>query len=232
MTELLCDLGLEERLVGVTKFCVHPPHLRKQKTVVGGTKTLHIDKVKELNPDFVIANKEENTQQMIEAIEQICPVYVTDIKNPADIYSAITDLSHLFELVTKGKEIIDQLTIAIPNQLFNNKKVAYLIWKSPYMTVGGDTYISNLLTTLGLNNAFGNQVRYPEVSIDDLQSAGLDYLFLSSEPFPFKQNHIDELSDLLPQTQIVLVDGEAFSWYGTRLLKIEGYFQSLKASLT
>lgn len=231
LTELLCDLGLEDSIVGVTKFCVHPSHLRKQVEVIGGTKTVHVDKVAALNPDFVLANKEENTKETIEAIEQICPVFVSEIKTPQDTTNLLKDLGVIFGITPLTDKISNQLTSALPMNLFNGQKVAYLIWKDPYMTIGGDTYIQSILESIGLQNAFSNQDRYPQITIDDMRAAKLDSIFLSSEPFPFKQIHIDELSSHLPDTKIVLVDGEAFSWYGTRLLKIGDYFEKLHSLL-
>lgn len=217
--------------MGVTKFCVHPSHLRKQVEVIGGTKKVHVDKVATLNPDFVIANKEENTKEAIDAIEQFCPVFVSEIKTPQDTTNLLKDLGAIFGITPLTDSVSNQLTAALPLNLFNGQKVVYLIWKDPYMTIGGDTYIQSILHLLGLSNAFGHLDRYPQISIESLQAAKLDYLFLSSEPFPFKQKHIDELARDLPGVKIVLVDGEAFSWYGTRILKIEEYFKELKTSL-
>ena len=231
LTELLVDLGLEDLIVGVTKFCVHPSHLRKQVEVIGGTKKVHVDKVEALNPDFVIANKEENTKEDIEGIAKFCPVFVSDIKTPVDTADLLKVLGVIFDKSALTDNINERLKSALPLDLFSGQRVAYLIWKNPYMTIGGDTYIQSIMTTLGLQNAFGHQDRYPQITIDDLIGAKLDFVFLSSEPFPFKQEHIDELSSHLPGVQIVLVDGEAFSWYGTRLLKIDNYFRRLKASL-
>jgi len=232
LTEFLCDLDLEGNIVGVTKFCVHPTHLRKRKVIVGGTKTLHIDKVKSLRPDLVIANKEENTKEMIEAIEQVCPVFVSDISTLEDSYQTFVKIGKILDRDSQVAEIITRLNQSLSTPLFSGQRVGYLIWKGPYMTIGGDTYISSMLTTLGLTNAYGHIDRYPQVSIVDLQSSSLDYLFLSSEPYPFKQEHRDELARHLPKTQILLVDGEVFSWYGTRLLKIGDYFDRLHSALT
>ena len=78
-TELLYDLGLEDNIVGITKFCVHPFHFKATKTIVGGTKTIKFDKIKALQPDIIICNKEENTKEIVEELSQICPVWVTDI---------------------------------------------------------------------------------------------------------------------------------------------------------
>ncbi len=232
LTELLCDLELEDAIVGVTKYCVHPTHLRKHKTIIGGTKTLHLSKVQSLRPDLVIANKEENTKESIDAIAKYCPVYVSEIKSPADSYQAITALGHILHRPTQASQRVSQLQALLTQPQFSGQKVGYLIWKDPYLTAGGDTYISNMLSSIGLSNAFGHLDRYPQVSVDDLISAELDYLMLSSEPYPFKQKHLDELSDLIPHTQICLVDGEVFSWYGTRLLKVKDYFTQLHISLT
>ena len=209
---------------------MHPSHLRKQVTVVGGTKKVHVDKVAALKPDFVIANKEENTKEDIEAIEQLCPVYISDIKSPDDATELINALGEVFDITPLTDNLNKQLQEVIPTHLFENQRVAYLIWQNPYMTIGADTYIQSILSTIGLDNAFSHLDRYPQITNEDLKAANLDYVFLSSEPFPFKQKHIDTLASHLPRAKIMLVDGEAFSWYGTRLLKLGNYFPKLAES--
>ncbi len=240
-TELLFDLGLNEEVIGITKFCVHPEEWFRTKTRVGGTKQLHLDKIKELQPDLIIANKEENVREQIEELEKDFPVWISDVNNLDDALEMIGSIGEITNKRSRSKEIVDQIKsrfaqLQTTNYLQPPKacrrrsklQTCYLIWKDPYMTIGGDTFINNMLEHAGFQNIFSGQTRYPEVSIEQLQTANCQVLFLSSEPFPFKQKHIDELQPLLPHTKIILVDGETFSWYGSHLLKASAYFQQLQ----
>ncbi len=234
-TELLHHLGLEKETIGITKFCIHPETWFKTKTRVGGTKSIRSNIIQGLQPDLIIANKEENVKEQIEQLAQHYTVWVTDVNNLQDALNMIKDIG---ELTSKEKETgllireinsrFDQLTPKLKNP---NQKTAYLIWRKPYMTVGGDTFINDMLLKCGFENVFANKKRYPEISIENLQVTGCQLLLLSSEPYPFKQKHIDELSAQLPGCKIILVDGEMFSWYGNRLLLAPGYFKKLISSL-
>lgn len=235
-TELLCDLGLEEQIVGITKFCIHPEHLTKTKTIVGGTKTIHIQRIKDLAPDIILCNKEENTQEIVRECEAICHVHVTDVGTMEDNYECIKQYGSLFNKEKEAHAIIESTKDAIQSlgkqSMHSEKtpKVAYFIWKNPYMVAGGDTYINHMLNLVGFENAFQNMNRYPEIRMDDLP-ADLDYVFLSSEPFPFKEKHKDTFLEVLDYKNIVIVDGESFSWYGTRLLKTIEYLSNLRKKL-
>jgi iron complex transport system substrate-binding protein len=234
-TELLLDLGLEDKIVGITKFCVHPQNLRKQKTVVGGTKQVHFEKIKALIPDLIICNKEENTKEMVAGLEKIAPVWISDVSSIQDCVEMIQSLGNIFSVVTKAKEIIE----SIQNELVTFEKTmaeksvlntAYLIWKDPYMAAGSETFINTLLELNKFQNIFRNRnERYPEIQVEELKSA--DLILLSSEPYPFQQKHIDELVDKIGNKKILLVDGEYFSWYGSRLLKAFNYFRNLQADI-
>lgn len=229
-TELLFDLGLDAEVIGITKFCVHPEHWFKTKTRVGGTKQLHIEKIKELQPDLIIANKEENVQLQIEELAKDFPVWISDVNNLNNALKMIEAIGEIVNKQSKAKEMTDQITNSFCQLQTTNFKqqTCYLIWKDPYMTVGGDTFINDMLHRSGFQNLFEHQARYPEVTIEQLQALNCELLLLSSEPFPFKQKHIEELQPLLPNTKIILVDGEMFSWYGSRLLKVPAYFQQLQ----
>jgi ABC-type Fe3+-hydroxamate transport system substrate-binding protein len=229
-TELLFDLGLNEEVVGITKFCVHPEHWFKTKTRVGGTKQLHPEKIKELQPDLIIANKEENVREQIEELANHFPVWISDVNNLNDALEMIVSIGKLTNKSSQAKEMAVQINESFNQLQTPNSKLqtSYLIWKDPYMTIGGDTFINDMLQQSGFQNIFEDQKRYPEISIQQLQSANCQLLLLSSEPYPFKQKHIEELQPLLPNTKIVLVDGEMFSWYGSRLLKAPAYFQQLQ----
>lgn len=234
-TELLVDLGLKEYIVGLTKFCVHPVGLIKEKQVVGGTKQLHIDKVKAVNPDIILCNKEENTEQIVRDMEAIAQVHVSDIKNIDDALSLVTMYGAIFQIKPVAASLVQNIQKKyqdflkdVPREM-SRKRVGYFIWKDPWMVAGADTFIDYLLDICGFDNVFTSQKgRYPEVQLDQLQD--LDYIFLSSEPFPFAEKHTKEFT---PHTdaKVVLVDGEYFSWYGSRLLGAFDYFKSLRTQL-
>lgn len=240
-TELLYDLGLEESLVGITKFCVHPYHLKSTKTIVGGTKQVKIDKIKELNPDIIICNKEENTLEIVEELRKICTVWVTNIITIEDNFQMITDFGQLFNCRTESQKINDKLNFAF--QDFKHfikdkpsKKVAYFIWANPYMVAGGDNFINELLKLNNFENIYDNhpkyEGRYPEIVVQKMRIQGdPDIIFLSSEPFPFKDEHAFELGRHTHHATTVFVDGEMFSWYGSRLLKAFDYFKKLHEKL-
>jgi ABC-type Fe3+-hydroxamate transport system substrate-binding protein len=244
-TELLYDLGLDERVVGITKFCVHPAEWFNTKTKVGGTKQLKMDLIQQIQPDLIIANKEENTKEQIEQLAEHYPVWISDINSLQTAYKMMEALGEITGAHQKAKELITKIKTKLaenqegptnhPNQVFMETvkpKTAYLIWKDPYMTVGGDTFIHSMMRAAGFENIFSNRQRYPEVTIDELKSVKCELLFLSSEPFPFKQKHREELRAFLPETKIILVDGEMFSWYGSRLLYAPEYFTALKKEIS
>ncbi len=227
ITELLCDLGLQNKVVGCTRFCVHPKDFKKSITIVGGTKKVNIQKVKELQPDLIIANKEENTKEDIEALRDFTTVWVSDIDTIDRAHDMIRSIGDICIAREKAEEIID-MSISILSQISSKtKNVAYLIWKSPYMTIGADTYIHDVLNRSGFENVFGESLRYPEVTIEDIKRQDPEVIFLSSEPFPFKKQHIEELKEQMGQVPIVLVDGEYFSWYGSRILHCTNYINRL-----
>jgi ABC-type Fe3+-hydroxamate transport system substrate-binding protein len=190
---------------------------------VGGTKTLDVEKIRSLKPDLVIANKEENTREDVEAIEGFCPVWTSDIVTVDDALAMIRDLGTITDTGQKALEITGQLETGFREIRPVGKRAAYLIWKKPYMAAGGDTFINSMLNLAGIDNVFAELARYPEVTLEDLKMANIELLLLSSEPYPFKMKDIEELSEVLPDTQIVLVDGEMFSWYGSRLLHFPAY---------
>lgn len=237
-TELLFYLGLHAETIGITKFCIHPLEWYRNKISVGGTKTIDIQKIMDLNPDLIIANKEENVREQVEALAVHFTVWLTDVNNLPDALSMIADIGQLTNRETPARELIDQIKInfshlnnpPLLSQIQNSQLPAcYLIWKDPYMTVGFDTFINDMMQRAGFKNIFDTKTRYPQITLDDIKAANCQFLLLSSEPYPFKQKHLDELQQHLPGMNIILVDGEMFSWYGSRLLKAPGYFKSLMA---
>ncbi len=235
-TELLYDLGLEANIIGITKFCVHPYHFKPTKTKVGGTKKVHYEKIRLLEPDIIICNKEENTKEIVVKLSEICPVWVTDIHTIEDNFKMISDFGQLFNRRTEARKWNDKLAFALSDfQQFIKEKpiqrVAYFIWKNPYMVAGSHNYINELLQLNHFKNVCDDTPRYPEVTLEQLQYSQPELLLLSSEPYPFKKEEAYEMQPILPKAQIVLVDGEMFSWYGTRLLKAFAYFKMLHRNL-
>jgi ABC-type Fe3+-hydroxamate transport system substrate-binding protein len=239
ITELLYDLGLEEEVVGITKFCIHPAAWFKTKTRVGGTKTVSLEKIAMLSPDLIIANKEENIKEQVETIAAKYPVYISDISNLGEALQMIADVGVLTGTATRAGELVDQIKSAFsrlkPQQ--PTIKTCYFIWRDPYITVGGDTFISDMLERCGFENIFKNQTRYPETSLKEILALNCKLLLLSSEPFPFKEKHLTSLqSEIASNTspgiegtlRIRLADGEFFSWYGSRLVNATRYFRQFQ----
>jgi iron complex transport system substrate-binding protein len=236
-TELLYDLGLEDRIVGITKFCVHPYHFKSTKKIIGGTKKVHYDRIRLLEPDIIICNKEENTQEIVEELRKICTVWVTNIATIEDNFQMITDFGQIFDQRTEARKWNDKLAFALSD--FKNfiaaipvKKVAYFIWKNPYMVAGSGTFIDELLKLNHFQNHFASKERYPEIKLEKMDEEGdLDLILLSSEPFPFKAEDGYEIVSSTRNGKAILVDGEMFSWHGSRLLKAFDYFKYLHNSI-
>jgi ABC-type Fe3+-hydroxamate transport system substrate-binding protein len=227
-TELLYDLGLEERVVGITKFCVHPKKWFEAKKRVGGTKNLNNEIIKSLQPDLIIANKEENVKTQIASVEAYCPVFTTHV---FDLQSAIK-MIHDVGIITQTHETAEALSATILEKFItlsfgHSSRALYLIWRKPYMAAGRDTFISEMMKYAGFVNCMAQKDRYPEVSVQDIIDLNPDIILLSSEPYPFTEIHIDEIRSILPTARIILVNGEYFSWYGSRLLQSPSYFKSI-----
>lgn len=236
-TELLFDLGLNEEVIGITKFCIHPIEKFACCTKVGGTKKLKIDTIRALNPDLIIGNKEENTRAEIELLQAEFPVWMSDINTLEDSMQAISQIgelvnrepeaSYLNHLIMSG--FTDLQVLAAEKNI--QKRVAYIIWKDPYLFAGKHTFIDDVLSKIGLINIV-TQARYPELTLAQLQSLNCDLVFLSSEPYPFGEKHLSEVQTQLPQAKVMLVDGEMFSWYGSRLVKAVQYLFQLQNDLS
>ena len=231
-TELLYDLGLNEEVVGITKFCIHPEAWFRSKKRVGGTKTVHIDIVKALQPDLIIANKEENTKEQIEELAALFPTWVSNIQTIDDALHMIRRVGSLvsktYEAELLAKEIKKGFSaIQQTHRNSNRKRVAYFIWRKPWLCAGGNTFISNMIETMGWENVLADRQRYPEIMLEELTGKEVDLVLLSSEPYPFKDTHIAEIKVVLPGVEVVLVDGEMFSWYGSRMKEAIGYIGGL-----
>jgi ABC-type Fe3+-hydroxamate transport system substrate-binding protein len=229
-TELLYDLGLEEEVVGITRFCIHPREWFRNKQRIGGTKQLHLDKIAALQPDLILANKEENTKSEIEALAAQFPVWISDIGNLEEALQMIREVADITGKSEAGKVLANRISsgfAALIPPVQQQKKVAYFIWRNPWMTVGRDTFIHDMLGRCGWTNVYEDLSRYPATTLEELAARKPDLVLLSSEPYPFKEQHIAELRELLPDAAIQLADGEMFSWYGSRLTKAPAYFREL-----
>lgn len=235
-TELLHALGLETETVGITKFCLHPNVWFQSKKRVGGTKTVNLQKVVDLSPDLIIGNKEENDKSQLEALAAQFPVWISDIYNLNDALDMIRRVGGLTDkaaaattlatAIRQGFEDYQQQNLPVLRQ-----RVAYLIWRKPYMVAASDTYIDAMLQLAGFDNVFAALTRYPVVDTSDLEASAPEIILLSSEPYPFAEKHFAPLRETCPQAQIQLVEGEMFSWYGSRLLQVPAYFCALQTAL-
>jgi len=234
-TELLFDLGLQEQVVGVTKFCIYPPTARHSASLIGGTKNFDFAKIKAAQPDLIIGNKEENYQEGIEQLERYFPVWLSDI---ADLPSALDMIRRVGDLTGKTqlaeplaaeiKQSFDKLRLAATAPLAT---AAYFIWRKPYMVAASGTFIDDMLRRAGFRNAFAGLGRYPEITPEQLARVAPAHILLSSEPYPFGEKHVAEFQEICPAAKIQVVDGELFSWYGSRLRLSAAYFQELRAGL-
>jgi ABC-type Fe3+-hydroxamate transport system substrate-binding protein len=229
ITQLLHYLGVDDEVVGITQFCVLPNEWAVLKNIIGGTKNVDVEKVKKLQPNLIIANKEENVKIQIEALATSCTVYVSDVHNLATSLQMITQIGQLVGKQAPAATLVQRITISFSQlNITNYIPTAYLIWRKPYMTVGGDTFISHIMQLGGFNNVFADEIRYPEITTEWLQLLNCKLILLSSEPYPFVQKHVDELQRQLPNTKILLVNGQFFSWYGSLLLYTANYLKSVQ----
>lgn len=235
-TEFLYELGLDTEIVGITKFCIYPKEYFKMTTKIGGTKKFNFELINALKPDLIIANKEENYQQGIEKLQQNHQVWLSDIQNLEDSYTMMLEIGKMIDKEQKANEIINEIKIEFAkltnhfNTNFITKKVLYLIWQNPFMAAGKNTFIDNMLHKAGFENIISEN-RYPELSEMAIKNLSPDYIFLSSEPYPFKEKHIIDLEKICPNAKVIVVDGELFSWYGSRLKYSAVYFQNLFSKL-
>ncbi|MEL7833501.1 helical backbone metal receptor [Fodinibius sp. Rm-B-1B1-1] len=218
LTELVIDLGMENKLVGRTRFCIHPKEKVDDIAIIGGTKNPRLDKIRTLDPDYIIANKEENRREDIQALQEDFEVNVTEIATIEDALIVIHQLAKTFDQTSKAKQLISNIQQALENRPEVPKlNTAYLIWKDPWMTVGRDTYIHDILDHWNFPNVFANRERYPKITLEDIKKQNPDLILLSSEPYPFKEKHMAQIEEACPAARVLLVEGEWFSWYGSRM---------------
>ena len=220
-------------MVAQTIFCAHPEKYFKSAVKIGGTKKLNLEKIYSLKPDLIIANKEENEKVQIETLAKDFPVWISDVNTFEDALDMIKSIGQITRTQLKASEIINDINQSRKDFLMRSyprQKVIYLIWANPYIAVGKDTFIDTMLNEAGFENAI-TESRYPEISINEIKAIDPDLVFLSSEPFPFKEEHKIEMDKKLSENKSVLVDGEMFSWYGSRLVRAYAYFGELQLAI-
>lgn len=232
ISELVYDLGAGNQLVGITRYCVHPAEALQTKVVVGGTKKVVVKRIDSLEPDLILANREENVREQIEALAERYPVWLTDLYDRTDNRHMITDVGRLLHRDMEASTLNNRIDNAFQQLLpFPPKRVAYLIWKDPYIAAGSQTFIDAMLRDLGWTNVFADQSRYPSFTLDELVQRKPELVLLSSEPYPFSDEHLAIIYSILPSSQPILVDGEMFSWYGSRMQWAPAYFDQLRARI-
>lgn len=226
ITATLFELGLTKEIVGRTRFCIFPEEHVNDVTIVGGTKDMKPDVIRSLQPDLIIAEKEENTKEMVTELEQEFPVFVFEVQSIKDNSQMIQDLGKITSKEKEASQLMEKIEVSFHNLPdLAGKRAAYMIWRTPYMVVGQSTYITSVLEALHLTNPFISfEGRYPVVTLEDLEQANLDYLFLATEPFRFQEKHVREMADLLPDVQVSLIDGEMF-WYGVNMIEGADYLK-------
>jgi len=230
-TELLAYFGLIAEVVGITKFCIHPDDWFRTKARVGGTKNVDFNKIEQLKPDLIICNKEENKESDVKVLMEKYPLWTSDIHNLDDAYSMINSLGEITGKIEISQQLIAQIKRNFEELRQCKKealKVLYLIWKEPYMAAGKDTFIDYMLSQCGFTNVCEPSMgRYPELTAEQIKGLHPQAILLSSEPYPFKEKHLAEFHSYYPGILSVLVDGEYFSWYGSRLLNAPKYLMSV-----
>lgn len=232
ISDLLCYLGLEQNLIGVTSYCIQPESLLKTKSVIGGTKKFDVDAIENLKPDLIIGDKEENYEAGINLLSEKFPVWMCDFNTLKGSLEMIAMLSDVLGKLKESQSLIEEIQKGIGKlSKASGESVAYFIWRKPYMVAASNTYIDDVLLTLGFTNAFREDSRYPVVNSEQIASTKPDIIFLSSEPYPYVEKHIQELANLCPNAYVILVDGASFSWSGPRLLHAMDYFSELVAQV-
>ncbi len=233
LTELLVDLEVGERLIGRTRFCIHPENKVGDIQIIGGTKTPNTKKILGLEPDLIIANHEENRKEDIEKLQEHVKVLVTEIDAIAEVISAIREIGRLVDKEDKAQQIVSEIKSLLDHKPdVESLSTAYFIWKDPWMVAAAETYIDSVLQHYNLKNVYENQTRYPEIELEELKKRNPKLILLSSEPYPFKEKHLQEIENLCPNAKVELINGEWFSWYGSGMIKAFENLNTWRKSLS
>jgi ABC-type Fe3+-hydroxamate transport system substrate-binding protein len=230
ISRLLMDLNLDKSIVGITRFCDESKHHKIKK--IGGTKNPNITRIKELKPDLILANKEENNKEDLDQLREYCNCYVCDVVDIVSNNQMISDIGKLTSTTSACEKIITEINLGFSKlSRLDNASAAYLIWDDPLMTAGGDTFIHHILEQSGFANIYESSKRYPTITDQEINDLKPEFLLLSSEPYPFGKKHIELFENRFPGIKIVLVDGKDFSWYGSHMIKAAKSLEKLILSL-
>ena len=226
-TETLAELGLAERVVGRTRYCVHPRPWVEGVPTVGGTKDVDVASVAALEPDLIVGNEEENRPELWAELEALAPLYVAFPRDVDEALDDLTTLARLAGVAGRGVELVDAIRRE-RSPVAARFSYVYLIWRKPWRAAGPDTYLTHVLAEVGGDNALtaegpGGAGRYPELTLDELVALDPDRVLLSSEPYPFAAGHAAELGPLAGRC--LLVDGEMACWHGARMLQALPYLR-------
>lgn len=240
ITELLFDLGLGASLVGRTHYCVHPAPQVAAVPSLGGTKKVKLERLRALDPSHVIVNVDENTRETVDAIARFVPgIVVTHPLAPRDNLALYRLIGGIFGRSEAAEALCARFEAALGSLLAGaralpSRRVLYLIWKDPWMTVSRDTYVSGMLAlvdwhTLGHDPAR----RYPAIEITPSLLAETDIVLFSSEPFAFDRGHVEAFraAHACGTARLERIDGEMTSWYGSRAICGLEYLGALAARL-
>ena len=237
LTELVCDLGLADCLVGRTGFCVHPRELLRHVPKVGGTKDVKLDVVRQLAPTHLIADIDENRRDAVEAMMEFVPhvivVHPRSVDDNPVLYALLggvfgrdTEAARLAAGFSAAREELAALAATLPREA-----VLYPIWREPWLTVRRDTYISSMLAAAGWDTLPAQAaVRFPEFAWDAPWLAGVARVLLPSEPYAFTARHLAE-AGRLAKRPVIRIDGEMVSWYGSRAIPGLRYLAGLRRQL-
>ena len=242
ITELVCDLGLADALVGRTGFCIHPRAAVRRIPKVGGTKDVNLARIRELAPTHVIVNIDENERPLAAELARFVPhIIVTHPLAPLDNLALYRLLGGIFDRTARAIELCGEFArahadVAAACAALPRQNVLYLIWRKPWMTVARDTYVARTLALAGWDTLpAAATVRYPELELDAALLAGVDHILLSSEPYRFRERDVLDVRRLLPREahcSVRLIDGEMTSWYGSRAVAGLAYLGRLRRVLS
>lgn len=230
LTELLFFFKMDDKITGITDFCVHPADKTEKIIKVGGPLNFSIEKIKALKPDLIVASKSENNKQKILELAKNFPVFISDVKNLEDAYKLIEKLGNICNQTELAQNLTQNLASGF-DRLSTPLAVSavYLVWEKPYIVAGNETFIHDILKNIGIDNSFVHLKGYQKIIGKQLSEIKADILLLPSEPYAFDKSHIEHYKKLLPDSKILLVDGQLFCWYGNRLLLAINYLKNLKS---
>lgn len=215
LTELVWWLGAGHRLLGRTRFCTEPGNVVERVEAVGGTKDPNIDRIRDLRPDLVIANKEENRREDIEALRGAgLEVLLTDPNSVGEAVTMVRELGELLESTGRANELAAETEAEVTLRPSADTRVFVAVWRKPLMGLGSESYGNDVLSVAGGVNVLGGRSRYPEVTREQVAELEPELILLPDEPFRFTGRHVREFAEVAPAR---VIDGKLLWWYGPRM---------------